>query len=158
MPAFITALHCPSSMEYDACRKGCVEDCGSIQALPGDWLVARGNESSCIDTPTEGCFCTGGTVLHHGQCVSPETCSQCADQHGRTYKVTHMVTHVCICIFERSKTLTNLFQQHIINGRNGWRALHYCSGVRAPSRVHFKYTVTGHTNIVFAVYAELGTR
>ncbi|XP_029010472.1 LOW QUALITY PROTEIN: von Willebrand factor [Betta splendens] len=78
-------LHCPSSMEYDACRTGCVEDCSSIQALPGDWLVARGNESSCIDTPTEGCFCTGGTVLHHGQCVSPETCNQCTDQRGRTY-------------------------------------------------------------------------
>eukprot|EP00064_Thunnus_orientalis_P004368 superscaffoldBa00000394_g4379 len=34
-------LQCPSSMEYDACRTGCVEDCGSIQTLPGDWSVAR---------------------------------------------------------------------------------------------------------------------
>ncbi|KAM6936930.1 von Willebrand factor [Xenentodon cancila] len=78
-------LQCQSSMEYDACRTGCVEDCGSIQTLPGDWSVARGNESSCMDTPTEGCFCTGGTVLHHGQCVSPEACGQCVDHHGRTY-------------------------------------------------------------------------
>ncbi|TKS73397.1 von Willebrand factor [Collichthys lucidus] len=78
-------LHCPSSMEYDACRTGCVEDCGSIQMFPGDWSVARGNQSSCMETPTEGCFCTGGTVLHHGQCVSPEACGQCVDHHGHTY-------------------------------------------------------------------------
>uniref|UniRef100_A0A3Q3M4R4 von Willebrand factor n=1 Tax=Labrus bergylta TaxID=56723 RepID=A0A3Q3M4R4_9LABR len=79
-------LRCPSSMEYEACRTGCVDDCGSIQTLPGDWSVARGNESSCMDTPTEGCFCTGGMVSHHGQCVSPEACRQCVDHHGHTYK------------------------------------------------------------------------
>ncbi|KAK1887428.1 von Willebrand factor [Dissostichus eleginoides] len=78
-------LQCPSSMEYEACRTGCVDDCGSTQRLRGDRPVARGNESSCMDTPTEGCFCTGGTVLHHGQCVSPEACRQCVDQKGRTY-------------------------------------------------------------------------
>uniref|UniRef100_H3DPH5 von Willebrand factor n=1 Tax=Tetraodon nigroviridis TaxID=99883 RepID=H3DPH5_TETNG len=65
-------LQCPTSMEYDACRTGCVEDC-------------RGNQSACMDTPTEGCFCTGGTVLHHGRCVSPEACRQCVDQQGHTY-------------------------------------------------------------------------
>lgn len=74
-------------MVYDACRTGCVEDCGSIQTLPGDWLVASGNESACMDTPTEGCFCARGTVLHHGQCVSAEACSQCVDQHGHVYQV-----------------------------------------------------------------------
>uniref|UniRef100_A0A3B4Y3U2 von Willebrand factor n=1 Tax=Seriola lalandi dorsalis TaxID=1841481 RepID=A0A3B4Y3U2_SERLL len=97
-------LPCPSSMEYDACRTGCVEDCGSIQTLPGDWSVARGNESSCMDTPTEGCFCTGGMVMHHGQCVSPEACTQCVDRHGHTY--AYMQTWVpdenpcliCMCL------------------------------------------------------------
>ncbi|NP_001265809.1 von Willebrand factor precursor [Oryzias latipes] len=96
-------LKCPSSMEYDACRTGCVEDCDSIQALPSDWSVARSNES-CMDTPTEGCFCAGGTVLHHGRCVSPEACGQCVDQHGHTY--THMQSWVpdenpcliCMCL------------------------------------------------------------
>ncbi|XP_030587138.1 von Willebrand factor [Archocentrus centrarchus] len=78
-------MQCPSSMEYDACRTGCVEDCGNIQTLPGDWSVARSNESSCMDTPTEGCFCAGGTVLHHGQCVPPEACGQCVDHHGHSY-------------------------------------------------------------------------
>ncbi|KAF7224520.1 von Willebrand factor isoform X2 [Nothobranchius furzeri] len=77
---------CPSSMEYEACRTGCVEDCGSIHTLQGALSVARGNESSCIDTPTEGCFCTGGKVLHRGQCVSPEACGQCVDQQGHTHK------------------------------------------------------------------------
>ncbi|KAK9516736.1 hypothetical protein VZT92_024651 [Zoarces viviparus] len=97
-------LQCPSSMLYAACRTGCVEDCGSIQALQDDWSVARGNESSCMDTPTEGCFCAGGTVLHHGQCVSPEACRQCVDHHGRTY--TYMQSWVpdenpcliCMCL------------------------------------------------------------
>ncbi|XP_017261520.1 von Willebrand factor isoform X1 [Kryptolebias marmoratus] len=78
-------FNCPSSMEYEACRTGCVEDCGSIQALPGHLAVARGNES-CLNTPTEGCFCTGGTLLHHGQCVSPEACGQCVDHRGHTYR------------------------------------------------------------------------
>ncbi|XP_068168133.1 von Willebrand factor [Antennarius striatus] len=78
-------LQCPSSMEYDACRTGCVEDCGSLKTLRGDWSVARGNESSCMDTPTEGCFCTAGTVLHHGHCVSPEACQKCVDHQGHSY-------------------------------------------------------------------------
>ncbi|KAM9352375.1 von Willebrand factor [Symphorus nematophorus] len=115
-------LQCPSSMEYDACRTGCVEDCGSIQTLPGDWSVARGNESSCMDTPTEGCFCTRGTVLHHGHCVSPEVCSQCVDHHGHTY--TYMQSWVpdenpcliCMC----------LDQQHINCTARP------CNDVRAP--------------------------
>lgn len=77
-------------MDYEACRTGCVEDCGNIQTLRGDWSVARGNESSCMVTPTEGCFCNGGTVLHHGQCVSREACSQCVDNRGHTYTVRHM--------------------------------------------------------------------
>ncbi|XP_047237405.1 von Willebrand factor [Girardinichthys multiradiatus] len=79
-------LHCPNSMEYDACRTGCVEDCGSIQALPGDWSVTGRNVSSCMETPTEGCFCTGGMVLYHGRCVSPESCGQCVDQQGHTHE------------------------------------------------------------------------
>ncbi|MEQ2160965.1 hypothetical protein GOODEAATRI_004842, partial [Goodea atripinnis] len=79
-------LHCPNSMEYDACRTGCVEDCGNIQALPGDWSVTGRNESSCMETPTEGCFCTGGMVLYHGKCVSPESCGQCVDQQGHTHE------------------------------------------------------------------------
>ncbi|XP_068596007.1 von Willebrand factor [Brachionichthys hirsutus] len=78
-------LQCPSSMEYDACRTGCVEDCGSSHMLRGDWSVARGNESSCLDTPTEGCFCRGGTVLHHGHCVSPEECRKCVDHLGHSH-------------------------------------------------------------------------
>lgn len=89
---FDPALQCPTSTEYDACRKGCVDDCSTRQTLPGDWSVARGNQSACMDTPTEGCFCTGGTVLHHGHCVSPETCRQCVDQQGRTYQVRHTYT------------------------------------------------------------------
>uniref|UniRef100_A0A8C8MEA0 von Willebrand factor n=1 Tax=Oncorhynchus tshawytscha TaxID=74940 RepID=A0A8C8MEA0_ONCTS len=58
---------CPSSMEYDACRTGCVEDCSSIGLSP------------------EGCFCPGNTVPLGGECVSPDACNQCVDQHGHTH-------------------------------------------------------------------------
>lgn len=89
---YVKALQCPNSMEYDACRTGCIEDCSSLQTLRGDGAVAKGNQLSCMDTPTEGCFCTGGTVLHHGRCVSPETCQQCVDHQGHTYAVRHTNT------------------------------------------------------------------
>ncbi|XP_034032461.1 von Willebrand factor [Thalassophryne amazonica] len=115
-------MQCHSSMEYDACRTGCIEDCGSIQALPGDRMVARGNQSSCMDTPTEGCFCTGATVLHHGECVSPEVCSQCVDQHGHTHMFFQTWAPddnpclICMC----------LDQQHI--NCTAWP----CSDAKAP--------------------------
>ncbi|XP_056137639.1 von Willebrand factor isoform X2 [Lampris incognitus] len=103
---------CPGSMEYDACRSGCVEDCSTARALPGDWTVARGNESLCMDTPTEGCFCPGGTVLHHRECVSPEACSQCVDRHGQTH--AHMMSWVpkdnpcliCMCLDQQQINCT----------------------------------------------------
>uniref|UniRef100_A0A8C7N5N4 von Willebrand factor n=1 Tax=Oncorhynchus kisutch TaxID=8019 RepID=A0A8C7N5N4_ONCKI len=60
-------MQCPSSMEYDACRTGCVEDCSSIGLSP------------------EGCFCPGNTVPLGGECVSPDACNQCIDQHGHTH-------------------------------------------------------------------------
>ncbi|XP_057693186.1 von Willebrand factor [Corythoichthys intestinalis] len=82
----ICPFHCPATMEYHACHTGCVEDCDSTQLLRGDWSVATGNASSCTDTPTEGCFCPMGTVLHHGDCVSPERCKQCVDHRGRSYQ------------------------------------------------------------------------
>lgn len=73
-------FQCPSSMEYSACRSGCVQDCSSVQAL-----TEKTNSSSCVDTPTEGCYCPEGLLLHQGECVAPERCSQCQDQHGHTY-------------------------------------------------------------------------
>ncbi|XP_067090003.1 von Willebrand factor [Osmerus mordax] len=97
-------MQCPSSMEYDGCRTGCVEDCSSIGSSPGDWGAPRTNQSLCMDTPTEGCFCQGGTVLHKGRCVSPEACSQCVDRHGYTHPYFHTWTpddnpcQICMCL------------------------------------------------------------
>ncbi|XP_051916485.1 von Willebrand factor [Hippocampus zosterae] len=82
----ICPWQCPATMEYSACRTGCVEDCDSAQPLRGDWSVATGNGSSCTDTPIEGCFCPEGTVLHQGVCVSAEKCKQCVDPRGRAYE------------------------------------------------------------------------
>ncbi|XP_064878243.1 LOW QUALITY PROTEIN: von Willebrand factor [Oncorhynchus nerka] len=78
-------MQCPNSMEYDACRTGCVEDCSSIGLSPGNSGVLSGNGSVCITKPTEGCFCPGNTVPLGGECVSPDACNQCVDQHGHTH-------------------------------------------------------------------------
>ncbi|CAL8374175.1 unnamed protein product [Arctogadus glacialis] len=78
-------MQCSGSMEYHACRTGCVEDCGSVLALLGNRAAPAGNESLCAETPAEGCFCPGGTVVHRGRCVPPVACSQCVDQRGHTH-------------------------------------------------------------------------
>ena len=75
-------------MQYQACQTGCVEDCGSVLALPGN-RASPGNESLCGETPAEGCFCPEGTVVQRGRCVEPHTCSQCVDPHGHTHGVRH---------------------------------------------------------------------
>uniref|UniRef100_A0A3P8XEF0 von Willebrand factor n=1 Tax=Esox lucius TaxID=8010 RepID=A0A3P8XEF0_ESOLU len=97
-------MQCPSIMEYDACRMGCVEDCSSINLLPGDTGVFRGNKSACMTTPTEGCFCPQGTVLLGGECVSPDVCNQCVDQHGHRHQYLHTWVpednhcQICMCL------------------------------------------------------------
>ncbi|XP_061679970.1 von Willebrand factor isoform X2 [Syngnathoides biaculeatus] len=79
-------LHCPATMEYSACRTGCVDNCDTARSSRGDWSPSKGNDSSCTDTLTEGCFCPGGTVLHQGVCVPPEKCNQCVDHRGHSYQ------------------------------------------------------------------------
>ncbi|KAG7271057.1 hypothetical protein CRUP_037956 [Coryphaenoides rupestris] len=76
---------CPGPKEYHACWKGCVEDCGSVLASLGNRVAPGGNESLCAATPTEGCFCSGGTVVHRGRCVTPDICSQCVDRRGHAH-------------------------------------------------------------------------
>ncbi|XP_072290554.1 von Willebrand factor [Eucyclogobius newberryi] len=73
-------FQCPGAMEYHACKSGCVEDCSNIQTL-----AQETNSSSCVDTPTEGCYCPEGMLLHQGACVLPESCNQCVDQQGDTH-------------------------------------------------------------------------
>ncbi|MFT7812635.1 von Willebrand factor isoform X1 [Arapaima gigas] len=87
-------MPCPSSMVFDSCRTGCVEECGG----------SLGNGSQCMDTPTEGCFCPPGLVLHKGLCVRPDTCSQCLDLHGTAHQhLESWVSHenpcqICMCL------------------------------------------------------------
>ncbi|KAJ8002410.1 hypothetical protein DPEC_G00158600 [Dallia pectoralis] len=97
-------MQCPSTMEYDACRVGCVEDCSSINLLPGDTGVVRGNRSVCMTTPTEGCFCPMGMVLLGGRCVTHDACNQCVDQRGHRHQYLHTWVpednhcQICICL------------------------------------------------------------
>uniref|UniRef100_A0A8B9JSV2 von Willebrand factor n=1 Tax=Astyanax mexicanus TaxID=7994 RepID=A0A8B9JSV2_ASTMX len=87
--ADLCPMPCPKSMEYDACRTGCVEQCGHGQAALGDMDVrgdGLGGSSQCWSAPTEGCFCPHGTVLLEGECVGREACSQCVDQHGQAHQ------------------------------------------------------------------------
>ncbi|KAL0968924.1 hypothetical protein UPYG_G00273790, partial [Umbra pygmaea] len=100
-------MACPSSMEYDPCRVGCVEDCTSFSLSPWDTEVVSRNGSVCMTTPTEGCFCPGGTVLLGGECVSPEACNQCVDQHGHAHPYFHSWVPeenpclICMCLDHR---------------------------------------------------------
>ncbi|KAK1784997.1 hypothetical protein P4O66_018435, partial [Electrophorus voltai] len=82
-------MPCPSTMEYDACRTGCVEQCGGGGQVLGDVDATddgQWNRTQCWNTPTEGCFCPSGTLLRGDECVSREACSQCVDQHGLSHQ------------------------------------------------------------------------
>uniref|UniRef100_A0A8C9SUE5 von Willebrand factor n=1 Tax=Scleropages formosus TaxID=113540 RepID=A0A8C9SUE5_SCLFO len=87
-------LPCPGSMVFDSCRTGCVEECGGSQGTPR-------NGTQCMDTPTEGCFCPPGLVLHKGLCVRPDTCSQCLDRHGTAHQSwvsPENPCQICMCL------------------------------------------------------------
>ncbi|XP_056621756.1 von Willebrand factor [Triplophysa dalaica] len=84
-------MSCPDSLEYAACRTGCLDQCEQGLFYPGDMVamgdgVIKANGSQCLTAPTEGCFCPEGLVFMGGKCVSEEACSQCVDHHGRTHK------------------------------------------------------------------------
>uniref|UniRef100_A0A8B9JXB1 von Willebrand factor n=1 Tax=Astyanax mexicanus TaxID=7994 RepID=A0A8B9JXB1_ASTMX len=98
--ADLCPMPCPKSMEYDACRTGCVEQCGHGQA--------------CWSAPTEGCFCPHGTVLLEGECVGREACSQCVDQHGQAHQLMESWTPndnpciLCVCLDKQRINCTAL--------------------------------------------------
>uniref|UniRef100_A0A8B9JR24 von Willebrand factor n=1 Tax=Astyanax mexicanus TaxID=7994 RepID=A0A8B9JR24_ASTMX len=105
------------SMEYDACRTGCVEQCGHGQAALGDMDVrgdGLGGSSQCWSAPTEGCFCPHGTVLLEGECVGREACSQCVDQHGQAHQLMESWTPndnpciLCVCLDKQRINCTAL--------------------------------------------------
>ncbi|XP_064199356.1 von Willebrand factor isoform X1 [Anguilla rostrata] len=107
-------MPCPSSMVFDGCRTGCVEECGGGSSgggrapLGDDVTLGDGAPGGggplCMDTPTEGCFCPPGKVLHGGVCVSPDACSQCLDQHGKAYQYLETWVpqdkpcQICMCL------------------------------------------------------------
>ncbi|KAG7456027.1 hypothetical protein MATL_G00247310 [Megalops atlanticus] len=110
-------MPCPSSMVFDSCRTGCVEECGSSRASPGDDVIRGdgapgGSGPLCMDTPTEGCFCPPGQVLHSGVCVSPDACSQCQDQHGKAYQYLETWVpqenpcQICMCLYNQHVNCT----------------------------------------------------
>ncbi|CAB1323555.1 unnamed protein product, partial [Coregonus sp. 'balchen'] len=77
---FIIRCQQEACQETDVC-----DDCSSIGLLPGTSGAVSGNGSVCITKPTEGCFCPRNTVLLGGDCVSPDACNQCVDQHGHKH-------------------------------------------------------------------------
>ncbi|KAG9272994.1 von Willebrand factor isoform X1 [Astyanax mexicanus] len=115
--ADLCPMPCPKSMEYDACRTGCVEQCGHGQAALGDMDVrgdGLGGSSQCWSAPTEGCFCPHGTVLLEGECVGREACSQCVDQHGQAHQLMESWTPndnpciLCVCLDKQRINCTAL--------------------------------------------------
>ncbi|XP_028664014.2 von Willebrand factor [Erpetoichthys calabaricus] len=84
-------ISCPSSMEFESCKTGCVQQCNNV------------NTTHCMETPTEGCFCRQGSVLHNGECVPKEFCTQCIDEYGIAHQhleswiPSHNPCQLCIC-------------------------------------------------------------
>ncbi|XP_053533763.1 von Willebrand factor [Ictalurus punctatus] len=110
-------MTCSKNMEYDACRTGCVEQCGDTRASLGD-VVERGDGmvggAQCWTTPTEGCFCPPGTVLREEECVSQEACRQCVDHHGHVHQFMDSWTPdenpclLCLCLDQQHINCTAL--------------------------------------------------
>ncbi|XP_035673020.1 mucin-5AC-like [Branchiostoma floridae] len=66
------SLSCGSGAVYKACS--CEQTCDSKDIA---------GQTDCA-TPTEGCFCEDGLVLHSqtGVCVTPDTCYGCVDEYN----------------------------------------------------------------------------
>ncbi|XP_039510334.1 von Willebrand factor-like [Pimephales promelas] len=110
-------MSCSGSMEYDACRTGCLEQCGQSQFSPGDVMgdgLMKGNGSLCLNTPTEGCFCPEGSVLMGDKCVGKEACSQCMDHHGKAHQFMESWNPednpclLCVCLDQQRINCTAL--------------------------------------------------
>ncbi|MBN3295673.1 VWF factor, partial [Amia calva] len=95
------SMTCPSTMVFDSCRTGCIEDCGITQ-----------NATLCLDTPTEGCFCPPGTAFHNETCVNKDVCLQCVDEKGVTHELldtwipSYDKCQICMCLDNRQINCT----------------------------------------------------
>ncbi|XP_053356531.1 von Willebrand factor [Clarias gariepinus] len=115
--ADLCPMTCSNNLEYDACRTGCVEECGHARSPLGD-MDWRGDGvvggAQCFATPTEGCFCPPGTVLRGEKCVSQEACSQCVDTHGHVHQFMESWTPddnpclLCLCLDQQQINCTAL--------------------------------------------------
>ncbi|KAF7699418.1 hypothetical protein HF521_004160 [Silurus meridionalis] len=110
-------MTCSKYMEYDACRTGCVEQCGHAQSPLGDVYLRGdgiGGGAQCWTTPTEGCFCPAGMVLRGEECVSQEACNQCVDNNGQVHKYMDSWTPddnpclLCLCLDQQLINCTAL--------------------------------------------------
>ncbi|XP_028823299.1 von Willebrand factor, partial [Denticeps clupeoides] len=112
-------MSCPNSMQYAACKTGCVEQCGRGQPFTSSVMelgdgVAMGNGTQCWDTPTEGCFCAEGEVVQGDECVSREACTSCVDQDGHTHPYLHSWTPadnpclMCVCLDQQHVNCTTV--------------------------------------------------
>lgn len=112
-------MSCPTTMRYQACRTGCVEDCESGPGTPsglvelGDGITA-GNGPHCSSTPTEGCFCPEGTVQRGDECVRREACRDCVDQNGHAHPYLQSWAPddnpclMCVCLDQKQINCTAL--------------------------------------------------
>ncbi|XP_041365590.1 SCO-spondin-like, partial [Gigantopelta aegis] len=55
-------IACPTNMVYKECGSSCQKKCTDLSPTCTD--------NTCVD----GCFCRDGTILHNGQCISPNAC------------------------------------------------------------------------------------
>ncbi|XP_051818879.1 von Willebrand factor [Antechinus flavipes] len=93
-------MTCPPSMVYHHCQKVCPQNCD-------------GNSSTCVDHPSEGCFCPPEQVMLEGKCVPKETCTQCISEDGvhheylETWVPFGQPCQICICLNNRKINCTS---------------------------------------------------
>ncbi|XP_031420651.2 von Willebrand factor, partial [Clupea harengus] len=112
-------MSCPTTMRYQPCRTGCVEDCERGPGEPsnmvelGDGMTAGGGPQ-CSNTPTEGCFCPEGMVQRGDECVRREACKECVDQNGHTHPYLQSWSPddnpclMCVCLDQKQINCTVL--------------------------------------------------
>ncbi|KAG8438864.1 hypothetical protein GDO86_005162 [Hymenochirus boettgeri] len=96
-------MECPPSMVYHHCHSGCNKECGKPL-----------NETQCLDSSTEGCFCAEGDVMLGGKCASERVCSECIDHFGDKHQISETwippndPCSICICLENRMINCTAL--------------------------------------------------
>lgn len=78
---FQTEIQCSNGKVFKECGSSCIKECTTVNTICTD--------PTCVD----GCFCPDGTVLHNGNCVTPDQCP--CDHEGHQYAPGDVIPQQC---------------------------------------------------------------